>query len=1013
MSFSNARLFSKTLDRFLGKHNRTKRQRRQSLRRSLVEQLESRQLLALNILSVTPPDGTTDAQIDTDLVIQFNEAPLKGQGNIHIVEEGTGTLGVAVDVTSPNVQINGNFAEIDLPVDLQWETNYYVLIDDGAFKDTNTALFANSTLLVQDFELLPLQPFIEELGGDGTDFTLDPPLGFAIDNSNMAGPGRPEWQGWSFADKNSWIEADNQSRDQFTLGQGTVAIADPDEWDDNFDGSDTHGNFNSIMESKPILLDGVTANSLQLVFDSSYRPEDQQIGTLDVTFDDGTNWINILTYDSTQMTDGENINETLTLDVDNPSTGTAKFRWQMIGGNDWWWAIDNLRVSGEIAGETFKGLSDPEFWQFSTPEEPILSVGFDALAVSENGGTAIGTVSRNLDTTDPLTVTLVSSDLTEATVPAEVTIPAGQASATFIVTAVDDTELDRNQLVTITASNATYTSGEANITILDDELPFLVSTNPVDNSTGVDYLTPFSATFDTNIKKGHGRVYIVDAASGVAEYTVDVNDASVTITGGNTLEVPSQGRLAGLTDYYIFIDDGAILDDVTTVFPDATLLVENFDVIQLGPATTETVGDGTDWTDIPPLGFSTSENLAGDAGRPEWAGWSFADTQFWYDSEDGRDRFDSSSGNAAIADRGAWADTAGDQGRFAATMITPAIDLSGVEANSVILAYDSSYSQNSTFQFGNLDVTFDDGASWATLESIFASALNERRTINVNNPTSGTMRFRFDLGDADGANSYWAIDNVLVTGDTQGLPYTGIQDPAGWNFTTGEAGTITVSASADSAPESGGTLTGTVTRNLDTSGAIVIDLASSDTSEVTVPAQVTIPDGQASAEFVITLIDDDIADGSQFVTITATPPAAFFDEPVTIEVLDDDFPVITEFIPADDSTGVALDSTFSATFDQPIKKGNGFIHILRSSDGKTGISLDVNSPQVTILDNTVHLFPTIDLTSATDYYVSIDDGAILGTAEGINEDVTLLMQDFEVLPLGPAVDESGGDGTDF
>ena len=52
----------------------------------------------------------------------------------------------------------------------------------------------------------------------------------------------------------------------------------------------------------------------------------------------------------------------------------------------------------------------------------------------------------------PLTVTLSSSDMTEATVPATVTIPANQASATFTITAVDDTLLDGTQTVTITAS---------------------------------------------------------------------------------------------------------------------------------------------------------------------------------------------------------------------------------------------------------------------------------------------------------------------------------------------------------------------------------------------------------------------------------------------------------------------------------------------------------------------------------------------------------------------------------
>ncbi len=66
--------------------------------------------------------------------------------------------------------------------------------------------------------------------------------------------------------------------------------------------------------------------------------------------------------------------------------------------------------------------------------------------MSENGGQAQATVSRsNTDLSLPLSVNVTSSDLTEASVPASVTIPAGQASITFAVSAVDDTLLDGAQ----------------------------------------------------------------------------------------------------------------------------------------------------------------------------------------------------------------------------------------------------------------------------------------------------------------------------------------------------------------------------------------------------------------------------------------------------------------------------------------------------------------------------------------------------------------------------------------
>ena len=69
--------------------------------------------------------------------------------------------------------------------------------------------------------------------------------------------------------------------------------------------------------------------------------------------------------------------------------------------------------------------------------------------------------------------------------------------------------------------------------------------------------------------------------------------------------------------------------------------------------------------------------------------------------------------------------------------------------------------------------------------------------------------------------------------------------------------TLTVAIAADSVSEAAGTAatTATVTRT-DTSGDLVVTLASDDTSEATVPSSVTILDGQSSASFEIAAVDD-------------------------------------------------------------------------------------------------------------------------------------------------------------
>jgi uncharacterized repeat protein (TIGR01451 family) len=83
-----------------------------------------------------------------------------------------------------------------------------------------------------------------------------------------------------------------------------------------------------------------------------------------------------------------------------------------------------------------------------------------------------GVVSLSGTLPTNLVVSLLSDDLTELTVPPSVTILAGQISAAFNLTVVDDPIVDGSQLVHVIASANGFISGSTNITITDDESPF-------------------------------------------------------------------------------------------------------------------------------------------------------------------------------------------------------------------------------------------------------------------------------------------------------------------------------------------------------------------------------------------------------------------------------------------------------------------------------------------------------------------------------------------------------------
>lgn len=77
-----------------------------------------------------------------------------------------------------------------------------------------------------------------------------------------------------------------------------------------------------------------------------------------------------------------------------------------------------------------------------------------------------GTVSLSRPPDNDISISLISDDTGEITVPETIVIPAGQTSASFDITAVQDEEADNTQVVKITASVEGWTSGTDTVDVL-------------------------------------------------------------------------------------------------------------------------------------------------------------------------------------------------------------------------------------------------------------------------------------------------------------------------------------------------------------------------------------------------------------------------------------------------------------------------------------------------------------------------------------------------------------------
>lgn len=93
-----------------------------------------------------------------------------------------------------------------------------------------------------------------------------------------------------------------------------------------------------------------------------------------------------------------------------------------------------------------------------------------------------------------------------------------------------------------------------------------------------------------------------------------------------------------------------------------------------------------------------------------------------------------------------------------------------------------------------------------------------------------------------------------------------------FDATTAVVVELALSSPSSSMTETGATssLLFTVTRSGSTSGPLTVNLNSSDTTEITVPASVIIPDGQSTASFTALAVNDGLLDGTQFALVQAS-----------------------------------------------------------------------------------------------------------------------------------------------
>lgn len=623
-------------------------------------------------------------------------------------------------------------------------------------------------LYSQNFESVTLGPIVtyQVMLRERAAWTSTPPGGMVVDNSLMpAGvlgnpnEGVTEFEGWTFVDKAWWnATAGDQGRSGFVSGLGKIAVADSDTHDD-FGNPDALGPYDSKLSTPSITIPGGTAaNTINLNFHSSWLPEEIQKATITARYSTGAN-IEVLRWTS-EVSDPQfhdnNLNESVIVPLQNPAGATSvalDFRY-FDATNNWFWAIDNIKVytgaapagdgvlralidrntsNVKIVNNTgatvslrgyslqsaagafnepnavFKADSDPNWVQFTAPNATTdLSEGHKTNFALANGGSIDfgNNVWRKFyqDASDITFQYLVAGN--DNPIPAIVEF-TGNGGASFPF-------LDLNFNGAIDAGD--WDTFRAGFPVSLTGLPFVqrYQLGDLDNDslhTPKDFLR-FRSEYDAALGAG---AFAAMAAS-VPEPDTSIMFLIAALAAA-AVWMPRQRPWLAKS-----LSMAAVVFLLATATNSAnaqlTLFTENFEGLTLGPNQEEALAGSNVWTKTAPAGW-----VADDAGMPgsfadpntngvkEWFGWTFANKAWWAETAggQGREQFTLGSGNVMIADPDEWDDgphpdvddqtgnTAGcgdalNPCMFDTFITTPLITIpAGIPAGKIKIAFDSSW----------------------------------------------------------------------------------------------------------------------------------------------------------------------------------------------------------------------------------------------------------------------------------------------------------------------------------
>ena len=569
--------------------------------------------------------------------------------------------------------------------------------------------------------------------------------------------------------------------------------------------------------------------------------------------------------------------------------------------------IDNSLYDGdrqvviEATSPGFIGAS--ETLLITDDDPPALALSLAASSVTE-GDFLSATISRNdADLASPLSVQITSPASESITFSSTVVIAAGQSSANFVISAVED-DVDRATIVTtVSASASDYGQVTQSLEIEDNDAPAIFIEMDATSYSEEDAF-PSVGFEDVGTRLAHesfenGAELVGQFTSGGLQFN---NAYSSAYWEGWSFSNTSDTTTPGYLNQYSAITGSGSLESDTYAVASA------FGSILLPKISRDPSTAGFASLEVTNTTYAALSMRQGDSFSKKFGGDSGNDPDYFILTIEGFGIAGNSIGTIEfpLADF-RFADNSLD---YIIDQWTT-IDLSSIE-DAVELEFSVSSSDVGSFGINTPAYFAIDGVAFrrppgSPLLTVSRNTEDTTSHLVVQLESSDRTEAIFPSsalipsGESSVSVPWQISDDSLVDG-TQSVTLLATADlhegaSSVISVTDDDQRELTLTLSPQSIGEAGGELRAVVHRNVsDVSRPLVVSISANQAGQLQLPTQLLIPAGHRSAEFFFSAVDNDVVDDDRWVQI-GVAATGFTSTSDAIMIVDDDVELMVEINP--------------------------------------------------------------------------------------------------------------------